>query len=164
MERRGRLEELDRKAEDIRDFIIDVYCDVDLPIGPLLDAYSNAVAELVQEERRGRLVPRVLDGLVAGIKAVRWRDERKLIRALDGPFATLFVLLVQLIKSGDISPKEAATRWAHEICEAYKATGPSPDPLLINLENLEAAFTRAAPRHDRFAALYRHRRGRWRRQ
>ncbi len=48
----GRLEELERKAKDIRDFIIDVYWDADLPLRPLLDAYGNAVAELVQEERR----------------------------------------------------------------------------------------------------------------
>src|SRR5206468_11096998 len=50
----GRLQELERKAKDIRHCVLDVYYDVDPPIGPLLDAYDNAVAELVQEERRSR--------------------------------------------------------------------------------------------------------------
>jgi len=151
---RGELEELQRKANDIRDFILDVCYDIDVPIGPLLNAYGDAVEELVQERRRRRLLSEVVARLALWLKGVRWADERKLMRVLEGPFETLFVLLVQQVKSGDISPKEAATRWAHEISEAHKRTGPSPHPLLINLDNLEAAFAGAASRHDRFAALY----------
>jgi len=46
----ARLEELKRKAQDIRNFLADVY--EDPPIGPLLAAYERALADLCQEERR----------------------------------------------------------------------------------------------------------------
>jgi len=72
MERNGRLEELDRRAQEIRIFILDVCYDMDLPIGPLLDAYGNAVAELVQEEHRSCRM-KIAKRLAASWEAIKSR-------------------------------------------------------------------------------------------
>src|SRR5207245_6120938 len=88
-ERHRRLEVLRRKAKEIRDFLIDVYNNP--PISPVLSAYDKAITELVREQPRGRVVPRCLSRFTTRLKALKWRDERKLMRALDGPFATISV-------------------------------------------------------------------------
>ena len=109
----GRLEELERKAKDIRDFILDVYYDVDLPIGPLLDAYGNAVAELVQEERRTRR-RKIAKRMAARLRAVLWLDERRLLRKL-GPVAGPFADLAVAVARGEISSRRAAEVFSEQL-------------------------------------------------
>ena len=66
----ARLEELKRKAKDIRNFLADVY--EDPPIAPLLAAYERALVDLGQEERRSRRT-KIAKWLVASWEAMKSR-------------------------------------------------------------------------------------------
>src|SRR3989442_15659922 len=147
MERRGRLEELDRKAEDIRDFILDVYTDPS--IGPLLFAYEEAVAELVQEERRIRRTT-IAKRLAARLRAVLLLDERRLLRKL-GPLAGPFADLAVAVARGEISSRRAAEVFSEQLTQLFKE---NPDPeqafFVFDVGRIERCLIGFADRIERF--------------
>ena len=145
----GRLEELERRVKGIRDFVLDVYCDVDLPIGPLLDAYGNAVAELVQEERRSRRT-KIAKGLAARLRAVLWLDERRLLRKL-GPLAGPFADLAVAVARGEISSRRAAKVFSEQLTRLFKEN-PDPEPpfFVFDVDSIERCLIGFADRIERF--------------
>src|SRR2546422_10364836 len=148
MERRGRLEELDRKAEDIRDFILDVYTDPS--IGPLLFAYEEAITELVREERRGRRT-KIAKRLAARLRAVLWPDERRLIRKL-GPLAGPFSDLAVAVARGEISSRRAAVGFSNQLAQLFKQNSdPSHPDFVSDTDCIERCLVGMA---DRIRELY----------
>ena len=148
----GRLEELERKAKDIRDFILDVYYDVDLPIGPLLDAYGNAVAELVQEERRTRR-RKIAKRMAARLRAVLWLDERRLLRKL-GPVAGPFADLAVAVARGEISSRRAEEVFSEQLTRLFKENSdPEHQYFVSDIDRIERCLIGFADRiGERFLA------------
>ena len=128
----GQLEELERKAKDIRDFIIDVY--EYPPIGPLLFAYENAIEELVREQRRGRFVQLLrrvtVLAVVSRVRRFLWVDERRLLRKL-GPLARPFADLAIAVARDEISSKRAVEVFSEELTQLFKDNRDPAKPFFV---------------------------------